>query len=507
MNKMAKRMQDIAVRKQHAIAQMKKEHETELQAAPQENKKSLSLQHDEKMRNLTQALDAEERKQHDALNEQLQKHQEGRRRVRRMALEQKKEHEYKAKEDEMRQEQEKIVAKQAELMSAKEQELAQLQNRLNEKSVNNAGAKFAALRRAQSTLDVPKKIRVADTGADDTAGQEEVRRVAEAVTQPLMERMEALEAMLRGKAGGSQRAAYHDMRDAAWAEQGTDSLKPMAATDLSAKQREMYPFAQNFVNSLQEGGPRAITDIVPAASVPKPTGDMNAFGNSYSYDPNSGALHIRAERLENPGEMMLILAHANAHIRSGDMSDDSSPEFQREFYKSLMGLMGDLGGAASTGGTSTGGAGFSLQTVTSEEEAQRTTQHLIQDITRQQAKTEADELQRRETKRVELERKRTEMRKKAGNLVKENIKARLGGGGSAQDAHKLRAQKNAVQKLFATVDKDGDGKIGMAEFKNLVEDIGVDMSGEEIQKAFDNMDHDHNNSVDFEEVFVWYVGS
>merc|ERR1712159_351548 len=127
----------------------------------------------------------------------------------------------------------------------------------------------------------------------------------------------------------------------------------------------MYPVAQSFVRSLQEGGPRAITDIVPAAAVPKPDSDSNAFGNSYSYDATSGALHIRAERLENPGEMMLILAHANAHIRSGDMSDDSSPEFQREFYKSLIGLMGELGAGDGGGGKPSAGPGYPLQRVTS----------------------------------------------------------------------------------------------------------------------------------------------
>merc|ERR1712070_562802 len=199
--------------------------------------------------------------------------------------------------------------------------------------------------------------------------QEQAKLVAEAVTQPLMERMEALEKMLRSGGAGSaamDTRRYQDMRDAAWSHPGSQ-LKLIDEEDLTVSQQALLPSAQNFVGTLQQGGPKAITKVVPAASLPSADSSNNAFGNSYHYDPRSGQLSIRAERLENPGEMMLVLAHANAHIRSGNMEDDQSPEFQREFYASLTSLMAQMG----SGGGAEGAGGFHVPT--SDELSAKTT--------------------------------------------------------------------------------------------------------------------------------------
>merc|ERR1712070_475910 len=91
--------------------------------------------------------------------------------------------------------------------------------------------------------------------------QEQAKLVAEAVTQPLMERMEALERMLRSGGGApamESRRRYQDMRDAAWSHPGSQ-LKAIDEEDLTVSQQALLPSAQSFVGTLQQGGPKAIT--------------------------------------------------------------------------------------------------------------------------------------------------------------------------------------------------------------------------------------------------------
>merc|ERR1712006_11662 len=91
--------------------------------------------------------------------------------------------------------------------------------------------------------------------------------------------------------------------------------------------------------------------------------------------------------------------------------------------------------------------------------------------------------------------------------VDKNIKARLEGKEmSAADAHRLKAQRGAVEKVFKMYDKDGTGKLELPEFMKLVETLGVQRSKEEVQQMFHEMDKNSDSEIDFEEVFSWYSG-
>lgn len=501
MARMSKHMSELSARKEHALHQMRKEHKEELAKCPANQQAQMQVEHAGKLQELSKALNDEESKQLRAMQEKAQQRADDRRRMRKMALEQKKEHEYKVKEEAMRMEQEKKMQQQVEMMAAKEKELAELQARLETDTSTKKSSKFDQLKSQAESVPERPRLQVEETTA---ASQEQAKAVAEAVTQPLMERMEALEKMLRQQAASPQaadRRAYVDMRDQAWGQAG-GGLQVLEQEQLSSKQQELYPFAKNFVTTLQKNGPRAITNVVPAASLPNNDAGKNAFGNSYSYDARTGALHIRAERLENPGELMLVLAHANAHIRSGNMEDDQSPEFQREFYSSMSNLMATLGNDASVSSTD------ALQVPTAlsaEDETARTTEHLLKEHTLLQDKHKEEEEIRRAESRKALERKRTELRKRSGHQIKEHAKTRLEGGEVKQTEQRLRAQRGALQKMFSSFDKDNDGSITQSEFREFVIQLGANLTEEQMGEAFTNMDLDHNQLIDFDEVFTWYV--
>jgi len=509
MSKMSKKMSQIAARKQHALAQMKREHEIELEVAPKEKQKSLQNEHADKMRQLSAALDEEERKQQEAMQARVAQRANDRRHVRRMALEQKNELEYKVKETSMREEQERQMAAHAKTMADKEKELEELQSRLQTTTAKGAGTKFAALKRTASMQRDHNKIRL-DQHVEQSGEDTQARKVAEAVTQPLMERMEHLEKMLR-TAVSDKNKTYHDHKEGSWAERdaGTYEPKSIPVEELSEHQKEMYEVASKFKKILQAGGPTAITDIVPASSLPNPETSTNSYGNSYHYDRSTGKLSIRAERLEDPGEMMLILAHANAHIRCGNMNDDSSPDFQREFYKSLSGLMAKM---STEGGMSNkdGEDGFKVRPVSSEQRMQREAEGAMTEMSLAQNRRQEDDLQRRETAKATLQRRQTERKntqmKKSGNQVNENIKARLEGGMPAQEKHKLTAQKKMVLKVFEQCDKDDNGQIDRSELYQAVQFLGAGLSEEEANVAFTSIDTNQDGGIDFEEFFNWYIG-
>ena len=51
---------------------------------------------------------------------------------------------------------------------------------------------------------------------------------------------------------------------------------------------------------------------------------------------------MRAERLDNVGEFLLVLVHSLSHIAAGDLRDDTNPVFLKEFHHSLAVLCDDL---------------------------------------------------------------------------------------------------------------------------------------------------------------------
>lgn len=138
--------------------------------------------------------------------------------------------------------------------------------------------------------------------------------------------------------------------------------------------------------------------------------------------------------------------------------------------------------------------------------AHRKTEELMSDMSLAQQRRDAEELQRRETKKAEITRKRTDMKKKSGNQVKENMKTRLEGGTPVQEKHKLSLQRNAVLKVFEACNKNKNGQMDCNELYEAVQFLGAGLSEEEAHVAFASIDTDQNGDIDFEEFFAWYVG-
>ena len=58
-------------------------------------------------------------------------------------------------------------------------------------------------------------------------------------------------------------------------------------------------------------------------------------------------------------------------------------------------------------------------------------------------------------------------------------------------------------KAFAMLDKDGDGRVTAAEFKELMASIGVKFTDENAAKAIEMMDKDGDGLVSLEELATY----
>lgn len=64
-----------------------------------------------------------------------------------------------------------------------------------------------------------------------------------------------------------------------------------------------------------------------------------------------------------------------------------------------------------------------------------------------------------------------------------------------------------VKSAFEEFDEDGNGQIDLAEFRELVERLGVELEPAEAEELFDTIDVDETGLIDFAEFEAWWTTS
>lgn len=73
--------------------------------------------------------------------------------------------------------------------------------------------------------------------------------------------------------------------------------------------------------------------------------------------------------------------------------------------------------------------------------------------------------------------------------------------GSGKQAEVLRE----LQGNFTAADDDGDGRIDIAEFANLLDELDAGVSQQELTSGFREVDKDHDGLIDLQEFAAWWV--
>ena len=66
------------------------------------------------------------------------------------------------------------------------------------------------------------------------------------------------------------------------------------------------------------------------------------------------------------------------------------------------------------------------------------------------------------------------------------------------------AHEQRFQEIWEKVDANGDGHLDRAEITQVFKDMGKELTAEEADKAFEEMDGDGSGEIDFEEAFSWW---
>lgn len=71
----------------------------------------------------------------------------------------------------------------------------------------------------------------------------------------------------------------------------------------------------------------------------------------------------------------------------------------------------------------------------------------------------------------------------------------------------LTMQREKLQSMFLSIDKDGNGKINREEFKDYIDSLGAKVDEKETNLMFDSIDKDNNNFIFFEEFEDFFKSS
>ena len=162
----------------------------------------------------------------------------------------------------------------------------------------------------------------------------------------LIERLADVEAAIKG-VGSADFEVDVEVADPSWCLEGAAPtiVRPESIT---AGRYAAYRFGL-FVMDLLEaklGFPKP--PVLLASTLPRVSSSLgnnyhhNTYRRSVYYERASKALFVRVERLDSPGGFAVMLVHTLAHLKAGDMVDDTSEGFLRQYYAALKCYCADV---------------------------------------------------------------------------------------------------------------------------------------------------------------------
>ncbi|XP_026169238.1 uncharacterized protein LOC113134209 [Mastacembelus armatus] len=133
---------------------------------------------------------------------------------------------------------------------------------------------------------------------------------------------------------------FVDILDAQWECEG--ELIPLDPSVLNLREFLVYQHGLFLMHTLHNLKLTPAISLQIAASLPKNKYFNNAFRNSFFYQEGEETLFVRRQRLQSVGGFSLLLLHCLSHVKIKDMNSDSSPAFQRLFFKVLQACLGEL---------------------------------------------------------------------------------------------------------------------------------------------------------------------
>ncbi|XP_044059103.1 uncharacterized protein si:dkey-103g5.4 isoform X2 [Siniperca chuatsi] len=166
---------------------------------------------------------------------------------------------------------------------------------------------------------------------------------------PLFQLLKGVELQLKSRACGAgllrgeladRGKSFVDVLDAQWECEG--ELIPLDLSVLNPREFLIYQHGLFLMHTLHNLKLTPNISLQIAASLPNNNYSNNAFRNSFFYQEAEGTLFVRRQRLQSVGGFSLLLLHCLSHVKMKDMSSDSSPAFQRLFFKTLQACLGEL---------------------------------------------------------------------------------------------------------------------------------------------------------------------
>jgi hypothetical protein len=129
---------------------------------------------------------------------------------------------------------------------------------------------------------------------------------------------------------------YIDDRDAEWVN-GATALEQciLQPSQLSPDEVSALEFGMRQARLLSEHWSLPKVTVAIASDLPAETIAGNAFRRSYKYDQPQNELYVRQARLAETGSFLMVILHAMAHIKVGNMENDQAPNFVEAFYDGL----------------------------------------------------------------------------------------------------------------------------------------------------------------------------
>ena len=287
-------------------------------------------EHKETMRKMLEGMEQEKQRQVDRLEAEIQRRREKKEQKRRQQLEAEEAKAMQADKEEEERGVDEVTEEDAKQLQTKLEHTARPSTPIITKPFHHPQPK------SHSEAVIPEED-VLPAPQDIINNETELNRLLMAT--PLFSQLSEIEQLLQPQlvsgggptpSGVSISTPYIDVRDAQWSCEGelvVSDVQSLEPTDFV-----VYRFGVFTANLLEKRVNTAKVTILLATSLPLNNYSQNCFRNSFFYEHSKKTLFVRKERLETVGEFVLVVLHCLAHIKNGNLTDDSDPLFLREFY-------------------------------------------------------------------------------------------------------------------------------------------------------------------------------